>query len=521
MNTKMILAHMLRRKTRFGEDHVQLHRVLSREQLIFLGVGLIIGAGIFVSTGRAVHTAGPAAVVSFLIAGCVMMAIAIVYSEMAKRFPHSGSAYTYSYAVLGEIFAWILGWDLQLEYAFGAAAVAAAWSGLFQTALAVFHIELPGYLTSAPENLQWQRVIPLLLLLAVFASIAWFGLSRLSRTKLRFLIPAFIGSVLLLATVLELARSVHSMNLPAVMIIVFVDIILVMGVKETANLTKYIVVLKMTVVLAFIAGGILVLFRHPDTAVFNYHDFAPFGWAGILAATPSGAFAFLGFDGLTTSAEECKDPQRDMRFSIIWSVIISAIAYVAVILVLCGIQNWRNIDLDSPIAEAARLAISPYFGLAIAIGGILGLTSVLLVGLYGQSRIGLRMANDGLTLPVMGRVSASTRTPIHAIVICGACICCLTAFIPGAQLEHMTVVGTLCAFIWVCIARLVLLVRERRVLPITLSGMIPPVLGIMGCAYLLQPIPAVAWQRLIVWMLIGLPIYFFHGRNHSALGKHT
>jgi len=469
----------------------RLRRVLGPIQLTSLGVGAIIGSGIFVTTGAiARNVTGPALMLSYVVAGCACVFAALCYAELASMVPVAGSAYTYAYATLGELFAWIIGWDLVLEYAVGAATVAAGWSGYFQSALGSFGIALPDAINGPPITYD---------------------------PALGRLVPT--GSVI---------------NLPSLGIVVLVAAVLIIGIRESARLNAAMVGIKVAAVLFVIAVGAFFV----RTA--NWHPFSPYGLTGVsffghtlLGQTDAGGrplgmlagaalafFAFIGFDSVSTHAEEARQPRRDVPIGIVSSLVICTVLYLGVVAVITGMVPYRELDMNAPVAAAFARAGLGWAQFLVAVAGVAGITSVLLVMMLSQPRILLAMARDGL-LPTsfFGAVHARFRTPWKSTVATGLFVGLLASFLPIQVLLALVSMGTLLAFVIVCAAVLIL----RRTNPGAerpfRAPLVPvvPFLGIAVCLLLMFSLPAENWLRLIVWLVIGLCIYFGYGRRHSAL----
>ena len=474
-----------------GEN--RLRRVLGPTQLTSLGVGAVIGTGIFVLTGQAAHDrAGPALIVSFVAAGIACIFAALCYAEFASMVPVAGSAYTYAYATLGELFAWIIGWDLILEYAVASMTVAHGWSKNFQDSLAVFGVHLPKTLANSPFDYD-----P--------ATGHFFG----------------TGSVL---------------DLPGIVIAVLVTWVLVIGIKESARFNTTMVVIKLTIVLFVIAVGAFYV----DPA--NWHPFAPYGYTGIgffgrtlfgltdKGGQPLGAlagaavifFAYIGFDSISTHAEEAKNPKRDVPIGIIASLVICTVLYIAVSAILTGMVPYQEINIETPVSDAFRRAGLPWARLLISLGAMTGITSVLLVMMLSQPRVWLAMARDGLfPESFFGAVHPKYRTPWKATILTGVAVATGAAFLPLRVLADLTNIGTLFAFVVVCAAVLIM----RRTNPNAERpfraplGTFVPVAGIVTCMILMFSLAKENWYRLFIWLAIGFVIYFAYGRKHSVMAR--
>jgi APA family basic amino acid/polyamine antiporter len=471
-------------------DH-RLRRVLGPVQLTSLGVGAVIGAGIFVSTGAvARQTAGPALILSYAVAGIVCVLAALCYAELASMVPVAGSAYTYAYATLGELFAWIIGWDLVLEYAVSSATVADGWSGYFQNLIGIFGWHLPA--TIAGPVVAYDPAV-----------------GRLVAT----------GAYL---------------NLPAVLVSAALTVVLVVGIRESAAFNTLLVGIKVAAVIFVIAAG--AFFVDPR----HWHPFAPFGYTGLnvfghtlLGQTDAGGrpigmlagaalafFAYIGFDAVSTHAEEARRPQRDVPIGIIASLIICTVLYMGVVAVLTGMVPYRQLDIAAPVADAFRRAGLPWAQALVAFAGVAGITSVMLVNMLSQARILLAMSRDRL-LPAgfFAAVHDRFRTPWKSTVATGLFVGLLAAFLPISVLLMLVNMGTLFAFIIVCAAVLVMRRTHPELeRPFRAPG-VPwmPLLGIASSLLLMFSLPSENWLRLIVWLAIGLVIYFSYGRRHSAV----
>jgi APA family basic amino acid/polyamine antiporter len=470
-----------------------LKRVLGPVNLTALGIGAIIGAGIFTLTGHAAaQCAGPAIVISFVLAGLACAFAGLCYAEFSAMIPISGSAYTYSYATLGEFVAWIIGWDLILEYLFAASTVAVGWSGYVVSFLKELGISIPSAFTSAPYN----HVTP--------PDAAWWNILRLF-TEGWF----STGAVL---------------NVPAMLIVGFITFLLVLGIKESATFNNVIVAIKLTVLLTFIAIGIAYINRN------NWHPFVPpslgpgeFGWGGVVRGAAVIFFAYIGFDAVSTAAQEAKNPQRDMPIGILCSLALCTVIYIVVSLVLTGIVSYTQLNDPAPIAVAIN-SLGPklaWLRVMIKIGAIAGLSSVILVMLLGQPRIFYTMSKDGLLPPVFSAVHPKFRTPWVAQILTGVIAMLIAGLFPIGLLGELVSIGTLLAFAIVCAGIFVLRFTDpqiQRPFRTPAFWLIAP-LGVISCGYLMSYLPADTWARLIVWMAIGLVIYFTYGRYHSKLER--
>ena len=484
-----------------------LRRALGKWDLTALGVGAIIGAGIFAATGSAIaggasHTgAGPAIVISFIITGIACGFAALCYAEFAAMIPVAGSAYTYAYAALGELVAWIIGWDLIIEYAVGNVAVAISWSGHFHELIRTFGLELPAWLAT-----DYRSAIQASGRLADGAADAatQYLASALSGSPHVFGVPIII-------------------NLPAVAIVALITALLVYGIRESAHSNTAMVLLKVGIILFFLAVGAAFIEPSNYTA---HGGFAPNGWKGITSAAAIIFFAYIGFDAVSTAAEEAKDPRRDMPFGIIMSLIICTILYILVALVMTGMTPWNSLDTAEPMLTALQGASgSPRLlsvaRVVIAFGAVVAMTSVLLVFQLGQPRIFFSMGRDGLLPKWASKVHPKFQTPYVTTIITGVFVAAFAAFANIDEAVELTNIGTLFAFVLVSVGVLVLRAKEPdrprpfRVpfAPVTAS------IAILSCGYLMTKLPTVTWIRFFVWLAIGGVLYFLYGVRHSRLRR--
>ncbi len=458
----------------------QLKRTLGAPSLVALGIGAIIGAGLFSLTGiAAAQNAGPAVVLSFVVAAIGCGFAGMCYSELASMIPVAGSAYTYAYATMGELVAWIIGWDLVLEYAVGAATVAVSWSAYVVSLLRGWGVALPARFVTSPFET----------------------------------VPLADGS-----------HVSGLVNLPAIFVIAAISLLLMRGISELARVNAVIVVIKVAVVLAVIGFGAFYIvpanyqpFIPPNTGQFGH-----FGWSGIMRGAGMIFFAYIGFDAVSTAAQETKNPQRDMPIGILGSLVICTVLYIAFALVLTGLVNYRDMLGDAaPVATAIDRTPFHWLQEAVKLGIICGFTTVILVMLLGQSRVFYTMSGDGLLPPAFSTVHPRWRTPWLSNLIFMVFTGALAGFLPIEKLGHMTSIGTLLAFIIVCAGVIVL----RRTNPEHLRGywtpLSPwvPIAGILVCLAMMVSLDRDTWIRLVVWLAIGLLIYFGYSRRNSRLGS--
>ncbi len=489
-----------------------LHRALGPVNLTALGVGAIIGTGIFVLTGTvAAQNAGPAVILSFVLAGLASVFAALCYSEFASLVPMAGSAYTYGYATLGELFAWIIGWDLVLEYAVGAITVAIGWSGYVVSFLADFNIVVPPELSAARGTELVQ--LPAALAAALKMKAGWVTLSAGLGEQIRAL-----GS-----DPTSLPHVVALFNLPAVLIIFMVTTLLVVGIKESAVFNNLIVIVKVAVVLLFIVGAIHAI--NPENwkpfIPANTGKFGHFGPSGLMMGAGIVFFAYIGFDAVSTAAQEAKNPQRDMPIGIIGSLLICTVLYILVSGIATGVVPYTQLDVPDPIAVAADRAGLTWMGKLIKLGAIAGLSSVVLVMLLGQSRVFYAMARDGLMPPFVSRVHPRFRTPWLTSIVTGLGVAFFSAVFTVREAGSLCSIGTLLAFVIVSAGILVLRIREpdlpRRFKTPAVWFVAPA--GAVSAIALMASLPLSTWIRLLVWFAIGLVVYVAYGYRNSKLAK--
>jgi APA family basic amino acid/polyamine antiporter len=482
-----------------------LKRVLGPLNLTTLGIGAIIGTGIFVLTGTvAAQNAGPAVILSFVLAGTASIFAALCYSEFASLVPMAGSAYTYGYATLGEFFAWVIGWDLVLEYALGAVTVAIGWSGYVVSFLGDLGIHIPPALTApyGHELIQMPTGQWLIQTQPILESLRAAGTD-----------PA------------TLAHVTAIFNFPAVLVIAIVTTLLVIGIKESARVNDAIVIVKVAVVLMFIAfaahainPGNWTPFMPPNTGVREQ-----FGWTGVMTGAGIVFFAYIGFDAVSTAAQEAKNPQKDMPIGIIGSLLICTVLYILVSAIATGIVPYRELDVPDPIAVAADRAGLGWMSTLIKIGAIAGLTSVILVMLLGQSRVFYSMARDGLLPPFINKVHPKFQTPWITSIVTGVAVAVVSGLLTVREAGSLVSIGTLLAFVIVSAGVLVLRVREpnlQRAFKTPAVWVVAP-LGALSAFYLMASLPWRTWERLLIWLAIGLFVYFLYGYRNSKLGKPT
>jgi APA family basic amino acid/polyamine antiporter len=476
-----------------SEGHT-LRRALGALNLTTLGIGAIIGAGIFVLTGTAAaQYAGPGIVISFIVSGLGCLFAGLCYSEFASMIPVAGSAYTYAYATLGEFIAWIIGWDLMLEYLFGASTVAVGWSGYFTAFMDQIGLHMSTAFTSAPyayaDAPKYDPVTHALTQAAGFTH---------------------TGAVI---------------NLPAIVLIGLMTTLLVIGIKESARFNNFIVILKIAIVLLVIGFG----FMYVNQA--NWHPFIPantgqyghYGWSGIVRGAAVVFFAYIGFDAVSTAAQEAKNPQRDMPIGMLGSLAICTVLYILMSLVMTGLAHYTELDVPHPVFVAIEKAGPALAWLAsiINIGAIAGLASVVLVMLMGQPRVFYSMARDGLLPAVFGKVHPRFKTPYVTTILTGIVAAFFAGIFPIGLLGELVSIGTLLAFVIVCAGVIVLRYRQPNLARPFRTPLVPlvPILGILICGYMMYSLPFPTWERLVVWMVLGLIVYFGYSKSHSKLAR--
>jgi APA family basic amino acid/polyamine antiporter len=452
-----------------------LRRALGPFNLTALGIGSVIGTGIFVLTGTAAsQNAGPALVLSMIIAAVACALAGLCYAELASMIPVAGSAYTYAYASSGQFVAWIIGWDLILEYALSGATVAVGWSGYFVSFLRDLGIALPPPLTAAPA----------------------------------------VGAVDPSGTIVP-----GVFNLPAAAIVLLVTTLLVIGIRQSADTNTALVAIKTGVLILFIGLGAayvrrenLVPFVPPNTGEFGH-----FGWSGVFRGAAIMFFAYVGFDAVSTAAQEAKNPQRDMPIGILASLLICTIIYIAVAIVLIGIVPYHRLNVADPIAVGIDATGLTWFSPVVKISALFGLFSTILVQLLGQTRIFFSMSRDGLLPGVFGKVHPRFQTPWLSTILTGSVVACAAGVLPLGVLSQLVSIGSLLAFVLVCIGVLVL----RRTAPDVprpfKTPWVPwvPVLGALACIVQMVSLPRSTWERLIIWMALGFVVYFLYGRQRG------
>jgi len=501
-----------------------LERSLGPVSLTALGIGAVIGAGIFVMAGLGAHYAGPGLMLSFVLSGLGCAFAGLCYAEFAAMIPLAGSAYTYAYATLGELLAWIIGWDLTLEYAMGASTVSSGWSNYFVKFLRIFHLDLPLWLSYD----HWTA-------LRAAVDMTARQITQATHPELAVGTPAFLLQLdaLKSAPTADLMTRAHQLlnapqlfgtefgfNLPAFLIALVITAILVVGIKESAKFNGGIVAMKVAVVLFVLVMG--AHYVSPGNWGTSWSSFAPFGFSGIGAAAAYVFFAYIGFDAVSTTAQEAKNPQRDLPIGIIASLFICTLLYIGVAAVLTGMVPWREVNIEAPIAQAFLDRNLFWAADLITVGALAGLTSVMLVMLLGQSRVLYAMANDGL-LPrkFFAAVHPKFRTPYKSTILAGILAAIVGSVTPIEDIGRMVNIGTLLAFVIVCIAILILRRTEPAHPRPFRTPWVPlvPILGILFNGYMMYKLGWINWARLIIWLVVGLIVYFSYGRKNSSVQK--
>jgi len=494
-----------------------LSRVLGPVQLTMLGIGAVIGAGIFVLSGLGAQTAGPALMLSFVVSGLGCAFAGLCYAEFAAMIPLAGSAYTYAYATLGELIAWIIGWDLTLEYAMGASTVSSGWSNHFVEFLNIFHLRFPLWLAydhwtglkQATDMVARRMVMQSDPSLVIGTPAFGHALDAVKAAAS----PALVSQAHALLNAPTIGGVEIGFNLPAFLIALIITAVLVVGIKESAKFNAGIVALKVGVVLFVLALGS----HYVDRANWgtDWASFAPAGFGGIGLAAGLVFFSYIGFDAVSTTAQEAKNPQRDLPIGIIVSLTICTILYIGVAAVLTGMVPWQQVNIEAPIARAFLDHNLAWASNIITIGALAGLTSVMLVMLLGQSRVLYAMAKDGL-LPnsFFGAIHPRFRT-----ILAGLLAAIVGSITPIDDIGKMVNIGTLLAFVIVCISIMVLRRKDPdRPRPFRTPWVpLVPIMGILFNGYMMYKLGIWNWTRLIVWLIIGLFVYFFYSRNHSKV----
>ncbi|HVF40776.1 MAG TPA: amino acid permease [Gemmatimonadaceae bacterium] len=455
-------------------ESTTLRRALGPLNLTTLGIGSIIGTGIFVLTGTAAsQNAGPALVISMIIAGLACAFAGLCYAEFAAMIPVAGSAYTYAYATMGELLAWIIGWDLILEYALSTATVAVGWSGYFASLLADMGLRLPPSLTAAP------------------------------------------GETVAIAGV----TASGIFNLPAALVVLLVSALLVIGIRQSANTNTVLVIIKAMVLIIFVVAGAAYVNRDNLTPFIppNTGEFGSFGWSGILRGAGVMFFAYIGFDAVSTAAQEAKNPQRDMPIGILASLAICTVLYIAVAIVLLGIVDYSRLNVADPLAVGIDATGLTWFSPILKISALFGLFSTMLVALLGQTRIFFSMSRDGLLPEMFQRVHPSFRTPYVSTILTGSLVALAAGVLPIRVLSVLVSMGTLLAFVLVCIGILILRRTAPEIPRPFKTPWLPwvPLLGAGFCLLQMVALPWTTWERLFVWLALGMVVYFLYGKRNA------
>ncbi|MDB5095818.1 MAG: amino acid permease-associated region [Cyanobacteria bacterium RYN_339] len=462
--THQVINQLLNRKpfeAAMEEKEGGLKRTLGALDLTVLGIGAIIGAGIFVIAGRGAQAAGPGIMLSFVLVGIACLCAALCYAELASMIPAAGSAYAYTYATLGEFPAWLIGWFLVLEYSVASAAVASGWSGYFNKILHMLGAALPDSLTHSPLD----------------------------------------------------TTTPGMMNLPAICIVLAVTVLLVLGVRESARVNALFVALKIAVLVVFIVVAL------PYVKPGNWDPFLPFGWPGVVKGGAMIFFAYIGFDAVATTAEECKNPQRDLPIGILGSLGVCTVFYIIVAAVMTGMVPFAQLDDPAPLAKALSLIGKDQFAALISVGAIFGLSSVIMVLMMGMPRIWFAMARDGLLPPVLGAIHPKFRTPWIATIINGVFVAAVTGLLRLNEIAEMTNIGTLSAFIVVAIGVWILRVRSPEMKRGFTAPLLPvtALITIVSCSWMMWALDALTWKYFAVWTVLGIIVYFVYGVHNSVL----
>jgi APA family basic amino acid/polyamine antiporter len=490
---------LMREASDTGEH--SLKRALGPVNLVTLGIGAIIGAGIFVLTGSAASLyAGPAIILSYVLAGLGCIFAGLCYAEFASMIPIAGSAYTYGYATLGEIVAWIIGWDLILEYAFGAATVASGWSSTLVAFLQDYGISLPPQICDVPGAV-WIQVDG-----------RWAPASTFSMPT---------------ADLAAFPHATARFNLLAFLAIIAVTIILIVGIKESANFNTGIVFVKLAAVLTFIAVALPFVLKHPALVHENWKVFLPpntgafgsYGWSGVLRGAGVVFFAYIGFDAVSTAAQEARNPQKDMPIGILGSLVVCTILYIVVSGLLTATVHYSRLNIGAPVSLAIRETGVKWGSYVVNAGALAGLSTVMLVMLLGQSRVFYSMAHDGLLWKWAGDIHPRFRTPWKSTAVVGLAVAIIGSLVPIGSLGQMVSIGTLLAFVIVCGAVWLLRIRRPDLVRPFRTPWVPlvPILGIIVSLGLMAGLNGITWLRLVIWLIIGMVIYFTYSVKHSKV----